>query len=276
MRDTDHLLFAEEVDEDDDFIIRDDLSYRDKKEAEFLYSISRGVMLVTGKAGSGKDLFGISVCAENKYFFNRRILLDFIPKRPFGEYTLFNGQVMMREINKMAKLAGVEHIDESADKKEQSEFLEEASKHWVENEGEVLLRRGVLYLQELKRYCYNRTPHNPFNKFIGAICTQWRHLDLLIIGTHIFEHEIDQYSYLAYVDHRAKCSWSLTREDTTDIFMTRGAFVGAHYVYDMSRKKVILHVDGRKPRRYLNGHCLYDLYVSKSMVNLKPIVRRNN
>lgn len=292
------LMFADSSDSSmDDFQLREGLSWKAKKEAEFLYSIARGVMLVTGQPGSGKDLFGISLAAMNKYYFNRRILLDFLPRRAFGEYTLFNAQVMMEEINRMAKAAGVEKFEKGKDKKERDEIAEYLGKQWVEEEGEILLKGGFLYLSELRRYCYNRNPHNPFNKFIGSICSVWRHLDLLVLGTYINRHEIDQYSFLSHVTHWAKCSWSLVRPHTTDVRISRGAFIGANNVYNVEGKDIILHVDGSAPRRFLgikkdeNGNDImekdksgnlvpvynsfFDLYVTKSMVNLKPVVRRS-
>lgn len=267
------LEYEEDIEGLSDFPVRPDLNYKNRKEAEFLKTIARGVMLVTGPPGSGKDLLGASLTWLNKYYFGRRILLDFIPKRAFGEYTLFNAKVMMEEINKMAKLAGVDYITESNGEK-QAIFVEDISKKWVEQQGEALLKGSVLYLSELKRYCYNRNPHNPFNKFIGSICTVWRHLDLLVIGTHVQKHEIDRYSFLEYVTHWAKCSWSLTRPNTTDVTITRGAFIGANAVYDVTARDIVLHVDGRKPRSFLNGKRFYDLYATKNMVNLKPVVRK--
>lgn len=269
------IQFAEELDEMEDFPLRSGLDWRSKKEAEFLRTIARGVMLVTGQPGSGKDLFGISVSSLNKYYFNRRILLDFTPRKAFGQYTLFNAKVMMQEINKMAKMAGTENYLTSKDEKEKDGITEELGKKWVEGEGEALLKGSILYLSELKRYCYNRNPHNPFNKFIGSINSIWRHLDLLVIGTHVHKHEIDQYSYLEYVTHWAKCSWSLTRPNTTDVKINRGAFIGANNVYNMEGKPVILHIDGDKHREALNGHSFYELYHTKNMVNLKPVLRQN-
>lgn len=269
------LEYEDDIEATSDFPLRPDLSRREQKEAEFLRTMARGVMLVTGQPGSGKDLFGASLAWLNKYYFGRRILLDFIPKKAFGEYTLFNAKVMMQEIEKMARLAGTDGVATDKKKqKEQEEFAEDISKKWVEEQGETLLKGSVLYLSELKRYCYNRNPHNPFNKFIGSICTVWRHLDLLVIGTHVQKHEIDRYSFLEYVTHWGKCSWSLSRPNTTDVTFTRGAFIGAGGVYDVTAKPVVLHVDGSKPRGILNGKRFYDLYSTKNMVNLKPVVRR--
>jgi len=299
------LIFADEQESFDDFPLREGLTWRERKEAETLYSIARGVMLVTGQPGSGKDLFGVSLSAMNKYYFNRRILLDFAPYRAFGEYVLFDAQFMMREINKMAIASKVEKIAESNDEKEISDFVGESSKKWVENEGELLLKGSILYLSELKRYCYNRRPHNPFNKFIGSICSVWRHLDLLIIGTHVHRHEIDQYTYLAYVNHWAKCSWSLSRPHSTDVSVYRGAFIGANDVYNVESKEMIIHINGKWERPFLgqkedvNGNKIYktnkngeilkdeegkdipeyysffELYPTKNMVNLKPVIRKD-
>ncbi len=268
------MKYADEIEGLEDFPLREGLSRKAKKEAEFLYSIARGVMLITGQPGSGKDLFGISLAALNKYYFDRRILLDFIPRRAFGNYSLFNAKVMMQEIDKMAKMAGVENFESGKDKKEKEEIAEDLGKKWVEGEGEALLKGSMLYLSELKRYCYNRNPHNPFNKFIGSICTVWRHLDLLVIGTHVQKHEIDRFSFLAYVSHWAKCSWSLSRPHTTDVKITRGAFIGASDVYNVESKPIIMHVDGDKPRSFLGGKRFFDLYHTKNMVNLKPVLRR--
>jgi len=266
------LEYDEDLAELSDFPLRAGLTRREHQEADFIKTMARGVMLVTGQPGGGKDLFGVVLAWLNKYYFGRRILLDFIPKRAFGEYTLFNAKVMMQEINKMAKLSGAENITETS--KQQDELTDDIAHKWVED-NEVLLKGAVLYLSELKRYCYNRNPHNPFNKFIGSICTVWRHLDLLVIGTHVQKHEIDKYSFLEYVTHWAKCDWSLSRPNTTNVTIRRGAFIGASAVYGVTAKQVIVHVDGGKPRDVLNGKRYYDLYPTKNMVNLKPVVRKD-
>jgi hypothetical protein len=162
---------------------------------------------------------------------------------------------------------------EGASDEETDKIVVNASEKFIER-NEVLFQGAVIYLSELKRYCYNRNPHNPVNKFVGSLCTVWRHLDCLIIGTHVQKHEIDRYSFLEYVTHWAKCSWSLTRPDTTDVTITRGAFIGASGVYDVAAKPIILHVDGGKSRSLLEGKRFYDLYPTKNMVNLKPVIRK--
>ena len=266
--------YADDLDEMDDFPLREGLGWRARREAKHLRTISRGVMLVTGEPGSGKDLFGVSFAARQKYLFGRRILLDFLPKKAFGDYTLFNAQVMNGEINRMAKKSGVDGIFTGDDVSEGDQFLEEETRKWaLEGEGEVLLKNAVLYLSELKRYCYNRNPHNKFNKFVGSINSVWRHLDLLVIGTHVLAHEIDRYTYLSYAKIRATCDWSITRPGTTDVTIARGAFITSDSVYRVEGQPLVLHVDGGVPRSWLGDKRFFDLYKTKNYVNLKPVLK---
>jgi len=281
---TEELRFADDV-ELLDFPLRAGLSYRERKEAEFLKTINRGVMLVTGEAGSGKDLFATFLAALNKYYFAdlfdytkpRKILLDFMPKRAFGTYVPFDGQVMMNEINKMAKAAKMENFTESNDTKEGADFVDEATHKWaLEGEGEMLLKGGYLYLSELKRYCYCRNPHNPFNKFIGSICDVHRHLDLLIVGTHIMKEEIDKSTFLAKTSHWAKCEWMVSKANSTLVKITRGKFYDGSNVWNLQAKPQPMIIDGAKPRAFLNGHRAFDLYPTKNYVNLKPVIRKED
>lgn len=246
-----------------------------KKEIEFLKTIYRGVMLVTGKPRSGKDLFAVSLCKLNKYYFRRPILLDFKPKRLFGEYRYFSPVMMVQEINKMAKMAAVdmqESLEEKLSKKDENIFAD-ATKEWMQG-NEVMFQGAILYLSELKRYCYNRNPHSRMNKFIGSLCTIWGHLDLLIVGTHVQAHEIDRYSFLNYVTHWVNCSWSLTRTNTTDAKISRGTYLSEQGMFDVALKPIIYHVDGGAPREFLSGGNFFSLYNTKNMVNLRPVMSK--
>lgn len=269
------LVFADEHDGMDDFPLREGLRWRSRKQANEIYRpIARGTMLVTGERGSGKDLFAFSTAFLNKYYFGRRILFDTPPRQAFGDYVPFDAGVMMREINKMAKASGVEGITATNDQNEYEEFIEEAVKDWaLEGEGYVLLKNSVLYLSELKRYCYKRNPHNKFNKFIGSINSIVRHLDMLVIGTHVYENEIDKYTYLQYANIRARCSWCVSREHTTKVRVGMTGIIGADFAFGgVMYELPPLYIDGIEPRTCLDGKSFFDLFLSKSLVNLKPVV----
>ena len=140
----------------------------EKKEMETLATFNRGVMLVVGPARSGKDLFGVSVAYQNKRYWGRPILLDFKPRRLFGEYTYFNPIMMSNEIDKMAKAANLDEGNPDEVLTKQQELIrQDARDKWIE-EHEVKLKKAVIYLSELRRYCYNRNPHNRTNKDVGG------------------------------------------------------------------------------------------------------------
>jgi len=271
------LKFADDADDMQDFPLREGLSWRMRRDAEVLRSIGRGTEIIFGDRGSGKDLYGSSTDYMHKYYFNRPIFLDFMPKKAFGEYHLFNARVMMDEINKMAKVAGVEGITETQDEKEYDEFIEEAVPDWaLEGEGYVLLKGAVIHLSELKRYCHNRNPHNRFNKFVGSLNTIVRHLDALLRGTHTYPNEIDEKSFMQYANIRSRCEWCVTEPHTTKVKITLRGIIGADFAYggNILLKPFYYYVNGNEPRSFLDGKRLYDIYKTKSMVNLKPVLRK--
>ena len=274
---TEKLRFADDSDDMDDFPLREGLSWRAKRDADIIRTIGRGTMLIHGDRGSGKDLLGVVLDYLNKYYFDRPILLDFLPKKAFGKYTLFNAQVMMQEINKMAKAAGVEGITESKDEKEYDEFIGEAVSDWVlEGEGYILFKGAVIHLSELKRYCHKRNPHNRFNKFVGSLNTVVRHLDGLIIGTHTYPNEIDEFTFMQYANIRAHCEWCVSEPHTTKAKISLRGIIGANFAYgsNILLKPFYYFVNGMEPHSFLDGEGFYKLYKSKSMVNLKPVLSK--
>lgn len=244
---------ADSVDQNDIPIILPNPTRDERREIKFYKSIYKGVMFVTGGARQGKDLFGVVLAYLMKRYFGRRILLDFKPKRLFGEYEYFNPQLMMGEISKMARLSEVD--GDNANKSlgdEQAKKFTEAANEWI-NDNTLLFQGAVVYFSELRRYCYKRNPMNRINKFIGALATQWGHLDMLIIGTHLQEDEIDRYTFLEKAKLWAVCKWMLTRRDTTRAVIARDMYLGGNGVFDAALNKVSYYVDGGVPREYLTN-----------------------
>lgn len=275
----DKIRYPDDGDDDmRDFPLRSELSWRARRDAGVMRTMSRGTMLISGDRGSGKDLFGVSTDFMMNYYFDRPILLDFIPKRLFNDscskWGLFNARVMMQEIRKMAKAAGVEGILGTKDQKEYDQFIEEETAKWaLEGEGYLLLKNAVLHLSELKRYCYNREPHNRFNKFVGSLNTIVRHLDMLIIGTHVFPNEIDEKTFVQYANIRANCEWCVSEPHTAKVKITLRGIIGADFAYgqNIAMKPFYYYVNGNEPRSFLGDKRFYDLWKSKNYVNLMPV-----
>ena len=253
-------------------VIFENPTWAQKKEIELYKTLYRGVMLVTGKARSGKDLFGVTFSYLSKLYFGRPVLLDFKPKRLFGDYIPFDPQTMIKEINKMAKKANFvsDNLETPMDRKEADYFVDYTFE-WL-NTNETLFKNAILYLSELKRYCYNRNPMSRMNKFIGSLCDIHGHLDLLVLGTHIDHREIDYKTFLKNVTIWAHCKWSLTKPNNTVVTIRRGSYISEMGSFDVALKPFRYWVDGAMPRSFLNGSNCFSLYNTKNPVNLKPVL----
>ena len=261
------LQFADDdEDEMQDFPLRDGLSWYARRLAEKLLTIARGVMLISGEPGGGKDLFAISTSAIFKYCFNRPIILDFKPKRLFGNYRLLGVNEILELVEEVAKQYRVSGIESSADSKELAQFMQEAIVKWLlEGEGYKIFRGAIYVVSELKKVAFNRNPMSRTNKFIGTLNSVWRHLDLLEMGTHVYPNEIDVKAFLQYAKLRAYCSQTL-RPNVFRAKIERGMYAGPDFVISNLRMKpLILYIDGKEPRDFLGGDCFYNLYKTKHM-----------
>ncbi len=202
-------LFDESAGYDDEVGVRlaGGLSDEEREQASILYHLFNelwGVCVVKGDPGTGKDLFGNYLTWKIKRLFpHKRILRDEKPYPLYGKYTgLFNEQVLQDDLLKMRMIAKGFKV------KELDNILDEAADDWVKGAGEVLLHNSVLYLTEYWRYCYNREPHNPMNKTMGAIHKTKRHLDCLIIGTTQLLEELDKKTSKPWIDWITTCTRS--------------------------------------------------------------------
>lgn len=261
------LRFADDDEEDmSGFTIRGDLSWQARKLVEKLETIARGFNLITGDPGGGKDLFAVSTASIFKYCFGRRVILDFLPKRAFGDYTLFDTSAIIREIRAIAKASNVENIETSNDSKELAQFMEEATVKWLlEGKGYDIFKGAVYYISELKKVAYNRNPMSRTNKFIGTLGTVWRHLDLLLMGTHVKANELDVKAFLEYAKLRTSCKQTM-KLHIIKATINRGMYAGSDFVIsNLAMKPLVFYVDGNEPRDFLGGKRFYDLYRTKHM-----------
>jgi hypothetical protein len=251
----------------EDFQRRQGLSWVVNRQLDMFDQISRGMMLVKGPPGSGKDTFTASTAKIYQYYFNRPILLDFEPKPLFGPYTSMTSMAILKHVRKIAKELRVEGIETSEDKEELAQFMEEATIRWLlEGEGYDIFKNAVYVISELRKVAFNRNAMSRPNKFIGALGTVWRHLDLLVMGTHVSQNEIDPKAFLQHASMRAHCSQALEKPDLFRVTITRTSWVGANFVISNLRlKPLTFWVEGKEPREFLGGHCFYDLFYSKHM-----------
>jgi len=245
-------LFDESAGYEDDIGIRvaKGLTEQERQQAGILYRLFNelwGVCIVVGDPGSGKDTFGNYMSyILKRYFPDKRILRDEKPRKLFGSYAgLFNDRVLSEDLAKMREVAkgvGAAKIDGA---------MEKAADEWVSSTGNVLLKNSVLYLTEYWRYCYNREPHNPMNKTMGAIHKEKRHINLLIIGTAQLISELDRKTCKPWLDWRVTCARS--RRDSTryTYFIEKVRYDRRTDVLISASKPLAIPVDAGKPRSFI-------------------------
>lgn len=249
--------------------IDENISVDDVARALRLEPLSRGNMLVKGPPGAGKGVFTMWLVTQLKtYLTGKKVLMDFRPRESFGPYIPFTEDLFLAELAKMEGIATGDldkkiHRGDSVRKKR----LSELSKKWLESSAEVWFSNSVLVLDELKRYFHNRNPFNPMGIMLGHLLTQWRHLDMLMLGMAPFKRELDQISYLPYLTHEVTCS-AMIRRDHYRAHIEFPRAVGRAGVYKYARRSVTVAIDGRVPRDWLDGNCLFEVYNSKDIKGL--------
>ncbi|KKM45877.1 hypothetical protein LCGC14_1560240 [marine sediment metagenome] len=228
------------------------LSPEDRERAATLYKLFNGLWglcIVVGDPGTGKDLFGNYLALQVKRLFPwKRILRDEKPRELFGDYAgLFNDKVLAEELSRMRLVASGHKRSET----NIGDVLDSAADQWVTEKGEVLLKNSLLYLTELWRYCYNREPHNPMNKTMGAIHKLKRHLDCLIIGTVQLPTELDKKTCLPWVDWKVTCTRSATNPTGFCYYVNKVAYDRRMDVLTNIGQPFSISFDAGLPRSYL-------------------------
>jgi len=243
-------LFDEMAGYDDDTGVKfaDGLSLEEKKQAVTLYRLFNelwGICLVLGAPGLGKDQFGNYLSYKIKHYFPwKRVLRDEKPRKLYGAYAgLFNEAVLSEDLARMRQIAkgvGITRVGEALDK---------AADDWVTGSGQVMLKNSVLYLTEYWRYCYNREPHNPMNKTMGAIHRMKRHLDCFVIGTGAGdESELDKKTCLPYIDWKVTCTRSVNNKTGFVYFVQKVKYDRRLDMLTPVSKPFPIAVDAGKPR----------------------------
>lgn len=258
--------------EDDElygFELQDNLTEEEIEEALKIankWHLLRGLMIVTGPIGSGKDLWANVLSYKLKrYFKGRKAFKDEKPRKLFGYYEPFDTLTVAQELTSDGELPK----EISRQNMKVFKHIASLSEQWLLTIGEEKLHNGVLQMTEFWRYMHNRQPFNPMGILLGAIIKRWRHLDLLIIGNAPRRHELDRYSCLHYVTHDVRCSW--VGNGVAQYRVIPVQYVSTVGILKKRGKDIKITIDGNKPRESLNGKRYFDLFVSKSRTSIQGV-----
>ncbi len=253
------------------------LSEAELDEALDISKMMRGVMVVSGAIGSGKGVFSTWLAWKMRTYFGKRVLLDFKPRRLFGEYTYFNEARFISELAKMSVVATGEIPKEGILKEmstaKQKAMVKELTKEWMSSQGQVMLQNSVIVLDEFWRYMDKRRPHNPMGLLLGGLLKLWRHLDALIIGITPRIGELDEKRCIPYLTHEVRCSWAKTVRDTAICRVIPIVDISNDGVVQYGGKSKKWWINGRTPRERLNGEGYFKLFNSKSAVAMSPRIK---
>lgn len=157
-------------------------------------SMQTGVILITGKAGTGKTTTAVCIVYNLRNLLGKSALLDFPANKPFGPYRLFTEKrlvVTMRRINKYVRAQnalgkGVSHKDLGKIKLP------------------IKITNSALLLDESYNYFDSRTPGNKLIKLFGYFVSQHRHYFSTIVIVSPDEGQIDN-RVMKQVTHVVRC-----------------------------------------------------------------------
>lgn len=290
---------APEYDADKSFRIADGLTPEEYDDALFWSDYRRGLMLLTGPPGQGKDMMAHMIAWKFKRYFRTWAISDTRPRKIFGDYIPFSKEFLVEQLDRAMEVAtGQVKLYELPTKKPKTEDEEETIEYlkqenekllkfkpyvthdgrWISSRGEVFIRKAVCLLNEFgSRYMYKKEPNAPITRTLLKTFTIWRHLQSLIIGIGTERSDFNPQCF-----EKVTCEVRMQRLERRRLVF--GAvlyplrYVGSTGELIVSGKPIPIRIDGETPREYLNGKAWKDLYNTDNAVSFEPpkSMRRRN
>ena len=148
----------------------ENLSEGELKEALFFLDFLQSLIVIEGKKGTGKTLLAIALATKFKEHFNKKIILDFRPFEPFGEYQYLDEVKFMSELNKVTDIVRNTRQDDV-----------NIAVEWSLQKMKLDIEGSVMILDEAYRYFDCRTPTDKLIRVFGYFVAQMRHYHITMI-----------------------------------------------------------------------------------------------
>lgn len=181
-----------------------------------------GVMLITAPPRSGKDTFAnVFAWKIKRYFKGIKVIRDDHATNVFGEYTYWNNQMLLDDLDRMGEIA--------KDKKGQEKLADQ----WLAEEGEVKMHKSVVLFTEAWQKMSNRNPMSVENRILGGLNKMWGHTETLYMYIAQWQHDLDRFTCLPWVTIEVRCQMSTTKENTivADLY---------HVKYNFAQQRLVL------------------------------------
>ncbi len=284
------IIYDDSIDKGNDYKIRSDIVDEEEiEDALFWKDYARGVMLVSGAAGQGKDMTAHMIAYKLHRYFGLTVVSDTPPRSLFGDYVPFSEAFLADQLDRMYEVAThtvphEKYINNMANKLksfgykpkealekamlEEEKYTEtprvdEKTGKWISSRGEVFIRNAVWLLSEFgAKYMNIEQPHSPITKTIlYNIFPIWRHLNCVIIGNTQEVKDINRRCE-PKITAEIRCTRMLYKPDPSRLLFQANLrslkYISSMGELEYSGNKVPLRVDGSKIREFLGRELVYE------------------
>jgi len=245
---------------------------KEKTLANDMAIMTMGVGLAIGDPGSGKSAFLTVWNYMLKYLFGYRAIFDVPPRKPFGEWYLFDTDKLRIE-SERAKLINAGKLEEAGQEilKDDKGVALPPEAQWAAANYARLFYRACFAAEEYSDY-YPRLGQGRtrMGAAIFNFHRKWRHDELLILGATPKLEEVDINMCQHYITHMIYVEpHPEARGECTKATIVPRRVVQGQYVADVKREPFVFEIWGLEPKDFLDGDCFYHLFNTKNRQRIK-------
>lgn len=258
-----------EFDPEDNYILNPNLTDEEIEDALFWRDYLRGIMLVTGMPGQGKDMFVHMLAWKMRHYFHKTIISDSRPREEFGHYIPFNIDFLVDQLDRISEVAT--HTVKDYDPENPPKVMPHATPdgRWISSKGQVFMRRSVMILDEFgSRYMHIRRPLNPVQVTLLQLFPFWRHLQCLILGVGTERNDFSPRCF-PKVTAEARCFRISKTRLIFGVALYPLRHIGATGELEIAGRPAKFPLNGEKPRDCLGGLAWKDLYNTDNAVAME-------
>ena len=221
-------------------------------DAKFWQPYTRGIIMINGEEGAGKDLLGNSLACRFRNYYGKTPILDSKPKPDFGFCIPYSLEFLVDQVKRINHITG-SHSSALAD-----------GNSWDDPEkGKIFLKGSTLLFSEFSNIMHRMKQSSPKSRIMASILKQWRHIEYCMICCDADERSVDPNYFLP----RITCRIHAVQHSKKDYFAYHFHPVKSltsSQALNVAGQRQKLYLVGNEPHPGLNGKCPYDIYVSKN------------